>query len=193
MTTHEPTRSVVDALRSNPGSELMRRIALIDAEDYTGIARKVAADLAALHNGEVPNPTYVDTGIFALKQYYVVALVDPANAHAISSPLDPFWHAHILHSEAYMRFCDRVIGEYMHHVPLDHDTPSQVQNVRTLYDFTLERLAQLFWDVDREFWPSSVSDAELICYHKGSYDIYPEVQTLRLFEPCPEGTAHAFA
>lgn len=34
-----------------------------------------------------------------------------------TGPIDAFWHAHILDTRAYMRDCEVVFGEYLHHFP----------------------------------------------------------------------------
>jgi hypothetical protein len=34
-----------------------------------------------------------------------------------TGPIDAFWHAHILDTHAYMRDCEVVFGEYLHHFP----------------------------------------------------------------------------
>ena len=34
-----------------------------------------------------------------------------------TGPIDAFWHAHIIDTRAYMRDCEAVFGEYLHHFP----------------------------------------------------------------------------
>ncbi len=34
-----------------------------------------------------------------------------------SEDVDTMWHAHILHTQDYMQFCDAYFGHYMHHLP----------------------------------------------------------------------------
>lgn len=34
-----------------------------------------------------------------------------------TGPIDAFWHAHILDTRAYMRDCEHIFGEYLHHFP----------------------------------------------------------------------------
>jgi hypothetical protein len=34
-----------------------------------------------------------------------------------TGPIDEFWHAHIIDTRAYMRDCETVFGEYLHHFP----------------------------------------------------------------------------
>lgn len=168
-----------------------RRLERIDAEDFSLVMEKALEDLAA--TGVQVTNDHGERGIYALKQYYAVAMLDPANAHSVTVPVDPFWHAHILFTEQYRNFCDEVIGEYMDHVPLDKRNAAKVENVRQLYEYTLHVLPQLFLDVDPAFWPTAITDADLICYHKGNTTIYTALQADRLFPPVPQGTAWAYA
>ena len=177
--------SIFSSLRVSIHPEQQRRLSVIDHEDFSGVERKVREHFAEL--GQRFSDDYINRGIHALKQYYAVALLDPANAHAVSRPVDPFWHAHILHTEQYMEFCDCVVGEYMHHQPLDHARLDHVRVIRRLYGYTIEVMEKFFITVDSEFWPAEVGDAELICMHKGNQDIYQAVQAYRLLEPNARG------
>jgi hypothetical protein len=184
-------KNVADNVITRITADQRRRLERIDAEDYLLVMEKANEDLAAA--GVQVSRDYVERGIYALKQYYAVAMLDPANAHSVTLPVDPFWHAHILFTAEYRCFCEDVIGEYMDHVPLDRRDAAKVANIRQLYDYTLQVLPQLFGDVDPVFWPQAVSDAELVCLHKGNNDIYPDLQADRLFEPVPEGKSWAYA
>ncbi len=172
-------------------SDQMRRIRRIEEEDYRFVQSKTGEDLAT--QGVQVSRDYLERGIVALGQYYAVAVLDPANAHAVGVPVDPFWHAHILFTEQYCRFCDDVVGEYMHHVPLDRTDDSKVRNVCELYDYTLQVLPRFFVEVDPTFWPVATSDSEVICMHKGNQTMYPALQGSRFFPPIQAGTAWAYA
>ncbi len=151
------------------------RLARIDAEDFSPIVRKVIEDFRAL--GFFHDEDYLERGIFALRQYYAVAILDPANAHAVSAPLDPFWHAHILHTERYIPFCQETAGGYMHHRPLDQNVGEHVKVIQTLYDYTLFILPQIFSRVDEEFWPKN---GVLVCSHQNQ-DYDPGLRECALF------------
>lgn len=180
--------SIFETLLVPLHAEQKRRLFLIDSEDYSSVIRKVTEYFTEI--GFVPPTNYIERGVYSLKQYYAVALLDPANAHAVSAPVDPFWHSHILHSEQYMSFCEMVVGEYMHHRPLDHSKTLHLDAVRRLYSYTLDVLPQLFSIVDEVFWPQGLSDAAIICWHKGNQGIYTEVQPYRLFEPTERGVGY---
>lgn len=144
------------------------RIAVIDAHDFSGVKRKTKEELAK--TGFYATDEYLDAGILALKQYYAIALLDGKNMHAVSDKVDPFWHAHLLHTKAYAQFCDDVVGEFMHHEPLDHAKIEDVRFVDELYRFTMGRYAACFAYIDPRFHPAQPESCELVCTHGG--DIY---------------------
>lgn len=183
------TRSIISDLVISVHPEMQKRLLRIDSEDFSGTIKKTKEYFDEINFSY--DQEYLENGIFALKQYYAVALLDPANAHAVSRPLDPFWHSHILHTEQYEEFCSQVVGEYMHHRPLDHDIRKHVAAVRRLYNYTNEVLPKLFNTIDKRFWPINVLDKDLICFHKGNQTIYLNVQKHRLFEPTQKGAEFA--
>lgn len=135
----------------------------IDETDFSNIRRKVALDLTKI--GIVADEGYLDEGILALKQYYALAILDPKNMHAISDVVDPFWHAHILHTEEYIDFCNRLIGRYLHHDPLDHEKLQAVGMVDRLYRYTVGCYEQFFSYVNPIFFPVELPVYRLVCKH----------------------------
>ncbi len=162
----------------------LRRIEILDGIDFTAVGKKVMADAAK--RGEILSEEYIERGILALKQYYVIAILDPANGHAVSPAVDKFWHAHMLFSSEYEKHCKMMVGEYMHHEPLDHDDHKKVKKVRALYGYTIDSFDKVFNRVDRKFWPKTLSNKELICWHFGNTIMYMELQPHRLFDPVEE-------
>ena len=155
------------------------KVEQIDGFDYGPISKKVNRDL----NG-VPQ-TYLDNGIENLKLYYVVALLDPANRHAVSRQVDPFWHAHVLFTRPYSDFCQHLYGHYIHHTPLDPDDKKMVAHVTKLYIYTLEIYKKIFISVDLNWWPdSSLGSFNAICYHNRLND--KEILDKALFPVRPE-------
>lgn len=141
-----------------------RLLAEIDATDFSPVQKKVASDLRK--QGIVVVQDWLDEGILALKQYYAIAILDPRNMHAVSDAVDPFWHAHILHTEAYMDFCDRAVGAYLHHDPLDHDHETRVGAVDRLYRYTTWCFKRFFNHVNLEFFPEELPQHRLVCLHQ---------------------------
>lgn len=154
-------KSVLSGLRVTITHDQHQRLEAIDAEDFTPVARKVREHFEEM--GRSVTDTYLDRGVYALKQYYALIVLDPRNIHGMSAAVDPFWHAHILHTEQYMRFSGQVVGEYIHHYPLDKKNARQMRALRPISDSTSEKLPMAFDDIDREFWPETFTDADLIC------------------------------
>lgn len=189
-------KKILDEISSEIKNELttnqIKRIQYIDEEDYSGVTNKAKKELN--DKGVFIDDNYCKNAIFALKQYYTIALLDPLNAHAISLSVDPFWHAHILHTEQYAIFCTNVVGDYMHHRPLNLDVKKQVNNVCILYKYTLEILSKIFDHIDETFWKCDFSKSEVICFHKGNRDddLYAQVLDDAIFKKTQRGSAYAF-
>lgn len=139
------------------------RVARIDAEDFSVVVRKVREQMVEL--GEPVSGAFLDEGVLALKQYYVVALLDPKNQHAVSDAIDPFWHFHILDTKNYFTFGEEVFGQYIHHTPLDHGDAAEVARVRDLYNYTARIYGELFGYINPAFYPAELTDERLICFH----------------------------
>ena len=134
----------------------------IDAEDFTKVRQKAKEALIAM--GQNPSELYLDAGIQGLKLYYALPVLDPGNAHAVSPEIDVFWHAHMLFSREYARFSREVVGDMIHHAPLDRSDSRQLQNARALHNYTTEALRKLFGEghIDNEVWPRLISDLSLL-------------------------------
>jgi hypothetical protein len=156
------------------------KIKMINEEDFSGVRRKVAEDHWR-EFGFAPEESYLDEGIDALKVYYVLALVDPLNEHAVSDEIDRFWHAHILHTRQYRDFCERVFGQYIDHDPLDHSVIDDVEYLARLYKYTMN----VYWDIslplNQTFFPNEVPDRLLVCKHQRV--LSPEITKNALYAP----------
>jgi hypothetical protein len=51
------------------------------------------------------------------RQFLALNARYPGQKICPTGPIDEFWHAHIVDTRAYMRDCDAVFGEYLHHFP----------------------------------------------------------------------------
>lgn len=173
-------RSLVRSIKLSLDPFHRERVHLIDNFDYSSVIAKVRRDRL---ERELPaRDEYLRDGVEALKQYYVVALLDPKNYHAVSTRVDPFWHSHILHTQDYHRFCAAVFGQYIHHTPLDESDGQQVAVVDELYRYTYGIYQKMFCDIDDYWWPHP-DLKPLICTH------YPvtahEVEARALFDVTP--------
>lgn len=150
------------------------KIREIDASDFGGVRWKTKETLAK--QGIRVDEEYIDEGILALKQYYAITILDPLNMHAVSDLVDPFWHAHILHTEEYIDFCNRTVGGYMHHSPLDHGRAKHVQGVDRLYRYTSKCFRKFFTYVNPTFFPLHLKDENLLCAHFGTEEYGKDLQ-----------------
>ncbi|MFD8156604.1 glycine-rich domain-containing protein [Streptomyces malaysiensis] len=69
------------------------------------------------------------------------------------SPLvDDFWHAFLLHTKAYQKFCADTLGKFVHHQPgfLDKEEHGGGKALRAR---TVDAIAAAGYVVDMEFWP----------------------------------------
>ncbi|MEK7552247.1 MAG: hypothetical protein AAB534_02410 [Patescibacteria group bacterium] len=160
------TLRLMDGVKVPLTTTQMRSLEIIDGWDFSSERRKTQKDMITI--GQDPTEGFLDRGIFALRKYHAIAVLDPLNGHAISDVLDPFWHSQILHTEPYVRFCNEVLGQYMHHYPLDHLDVPEVGRVGRLYEYTIEIHQRIFGGNDEEFYPSSVVQDRVICYHGGN-------------------------
>lgn len=148
----------------------MKKIKFIDDFDFSRTKKRVLKDF-----DQAITDSYLEKGIFNLKLYYVVALLDPLNEHAVSRFVDPFWHAHILHTEEYIDFCNEVFNQYIQHKPLDEEDEKENAQVNILYEHTLTVYKKLFKQIDSQWWPEFRSEVSgvpgpTVCRHMCIYD-----------------------
>ncbi|MFB6771159.1 glycine-rich domain-containing protein [Streptomyces sp. NPDC056337] len=76
----------------------------------------------------------------------------PGQSLAPSQLVDYGWHAFILHTVDYSRFCSQTVGGFVHHVPTDEgdETPSAARATR---ERTLAAIRAAGFTVDEELWP----------------------------------------
>ena len=119
----------------------------IDQHYFVDVRKKVKQEHPTFTND------FLDLGILYLKRYYAIHVLDPLNPPAMSLPLDPFWHSHILYSEDYFAFCNKVFGEYLHHIPLLFEDVVADQFVKSMYEHTYARHEEIFGTVDQTMFP----------------------------------------
>ncbi|WP_433463217.1 hypothetical protein [Spirillospora sp. CA-128828] len=83
---------------------------LVDAEVFEKLSAYVAK------HQEVTR-TYAE-GVVGQALVWLRAVAEnPGVRLAMSDTVDPGWHAFMLHSQDYTRFCEQTLGFYLHHVP----------------------------------------------------------------------------
>lgn len=51
------------------------------------------------------------------RRFMKIFIVEPDANPAPAEDVDEYWHKFILDTRRYHHFCDRVFGEYIHHIP----------------------------------------------------------------------------
>lgn len=157
-------KSLLSQIKLNLTDFHKKKIELIDNFDYSNVVWKVRQESSL-------SKDYIMQGINNLKRYYVVALLDPLNEHAVSDLVDPFWHTHILFTKEYVNFCNEIFQGYIHHTPLNQSHHAEVKKVENLYGYTIDTYNKIFHTVDQNWWPELGFDNDLkvnmrpICTH----------------------------
>lgn len=66
------------------------------------------------------------------RRFAKLLLEQPDTEFGLSADLDEYWHAFILDTARYHRFCEAVFGGYLHHVPgdpLERDAEAYVEGI----------------------------------------------------------------
>lgn len=99
----------------------------IDSIDFTQL-------MAKLINYEGWMKEEVEETCFQYRRFlylnYKYSLQNPGSLPP-SEDMDEFWHAHILDTKAYVRDCQAIFGQYLHHYPyfgIDDQSDEQVLN-----------------------------------------------------------------
>ncbi|WP_327748522.1 hypothetical protein [Streptomyces europaeiscabiei] len=97
------------------------------------------------------NEEKADRGVGQMLAF--LAACDYADRPLSPSPLvDDFWHAFLLHTEAYQDFCESTFGRYLHHQPgfLDKEEHGGGKALRAR---TVDAITLAGYEIDPEFWP----------------------------------------
>lgn len=111
MAATAPVLTLVEAQSLvNRDVELEAALSRVQALDFTALKRKLVAEKAwTLESCEEIEGMY--RRFLALNMRYPNMKICP------TGPIDEFWHAHILDTEAYARDCDALFGRFLHHFP----------------------------------------------------------------------------
>ncbi len=155
-------KTLMDCIRIPINPIHLNRLAVIDDEDFSNVIGKAIDD--AIERGNPMSDAQVDSRIYGLKQYYAAVLLDPYNSHAVSVEVDRFWHNHILHTHQYADFCNRMMGAYIHHIPLNRLDRRQMANIADVYGHTIRTLTEIFGELDPTVWTDNGLDNQYICW-----------------------------
>ncbi|MFJ6645757.1 glycine-rich domain-containing protein [Streptomyces sp. NPDC091290] len=135
-------------------------ITLVDPEVTDRLARRITADHPEITEATARRIVGQAAAFIAASGH------QPGQSLAPSKLVDYGWHAFILHTVDYARFCQQVVGRFVHHVPTgeDDETPGGPQATRAR---TLAAITAAGYAVDEELWPDM---AECTQCHAGCTD-----------------------
>jgi hypothetical protein len=109
MTAPALTMEEAHALRPAPDVRLAQALAKVSVLDFTDLKVKLIGEGHTIEEVEEMEALY--RKFLALNVVFVDRTICP------TGPIDLFWHAHILDTEAYERDCKALFGRFLHHFP----------------------------------------------------------------------------
>ncbi len=90
-----------------------------------------------------------DRAFVEFKKYVGLVHISGEKLAMMSEKVDDVWHQFILFTKQYHDFCDKFLGEYLHHVPKTSYTPLDKQHKRNLTQFYKQIFGQPspLWDI----------------------------------------------
>lgn len=93
-----------------PDAELARALACVAELDFSMLKRKLMEE-------QEWTPEYCDEVESLYRKFLALNIRYPDRKICPTGPIDEFWHAHILDTQAYASDCDRLFGRMLHHFP----------------------------------------------------------------------------
>ena len=105
-----------------------------------------------------------DKLILEYRRFMILTLEHQDQVVPVSDAVDEVWHAHLLFTEDYPKFCQAVAGEYLHHrVPADEKErlalASSYSNTKALYQEAFGNLDPSVWgQQDQICWCETITE-----------------------------------
>lgn len=117
-------------------STLLHARKLIDALDLASITHRLTTELKWSKKQAMEACRQYKNYLYLLKKYSDEKYILPP-----SKEIDEVWHAHILHTEDYQRFCQALFGYFLHHQPyqVENNRLSE-QNMEDLFENQTQKL-----------------------------------------------------
>lgn len=93
----------------------------------------------------------IDEAITEYRKFIALHIFDGRRNFVMSEPVDPVWHSHILCTRDYERFCNEVLGRFLHHLPTK-DEGERKQLTGTYREGTRALMRQVFGGLDEKWW-----------------------------------------
>lgn len=75
--------------------------------------------------------------------------------YGMNGKTDDYWHTFILYTEDYQRFCDRVVGRFVHHRPAVHDEVKTAEQSLAYIRFLIDYFRFYKEQPPTDIWPFS--------------------------------------
>ena len=110
-----------------------------------------------------------------IKRFLSMCALSPGS-YGMRGPLDDLWHTFIIHTELYDNFCNKIVGNFIHHYPVVHDEADKRQSPPDeSYPVFLSDYEKFFGErAPAHIWPTplgsgerpSCTDCGAACNHK---------------------------
>ena len=126
--------------RANPVVERVLSYDLDEIVAHYADSYSLSLDTARTHERE-------------LKRYLALRALDPDGVYGMAGVVDKLWHAFILFTKDYARFCREAVGSFVHHVPRTKREGVD-SSPYDAYARTLAAYQRVFGEpAPREIWP----------------------------------------
>lgn len=132
----------------------------LDAIDFEPVVKKAAFEYG-LDADRLRNE-----GVTELRRFYALRILDGAEAPvAIPVALDPLVHVHVLFTQHYREFCERLFGSPFDHWPCTPDDADHMRWLGSVYESTVNRYDRAFVARNTAWWPDPTRDnfSEICC------------------------------
>lgn len=125
----------------------------IDELDFEMVKLK----LQDTDEGEGWSREYADAVCVEYKKFLSLTRKYPDRAIVPSSPVDKFWHQHILDTQKYGPDCEAVFGFFLHHFPyFGMRGEEDAANLSVSWDTTIDVYREHFGEPPVGFWESGM-------------------------------------
>ncbi len=108
-------------MRQDVSVEDKKCIDLLWVYDFTFIRDRL------LEEGMLPEQI-IDQSILEYRKFMTLLRLGYPQLAMFSREVDEVWHTHILFTQNYTKFCDRVFGKFVHHTPVSRSTAIESVN-----------------------------------------------------------------
>jgi len=95
------------------------------------------------------------------RKFAALTIINEDTTVVPSERLDIFWHKFIMDTRRYQRFCDEVLGSFLHHEVSDPREVEEVEPDFESYEKTLEQYREYFGDVEETVWTQKEAEAAM--------------------------------